>query len=177
MRKEDKSKLIEQLHAELKDAQAAYLTGFSGLTVGEMNALRVEFKKQGVSYRVVKNTLARKALEGTPLEELSKLFQGPTALAYTTDDPVVPAKIIKNFMKDNEKLEFKGGYLDGEVFGPDALERIASLPSRDDLRATLLSVIVGVPRGIVTLMHEVPAGLVRVLDARREQLDKGEEAA
>ena len=171
MDRETKKSQVADLHEAFSKASGAYLTSFSGLTVEDLNLLRSEFRKVNVSYRVVKNTLARKALEGTPLAELASLFEGPTAVALSEEDPVAPAKVLKAYRKDHEKLEVKGGYLDGELFGTGDLDRIAALPGRDELRSMVLSVLVGVPRGVVTVLHEVPTGFVRVLEARREQLE------
>jgi len=172
--RETKKAQIAELHGMFGNASGAYLTGFSGLTVEEVNELRGEFRKVDVSYRVVKNTLARKALEGTPLAELASMFEGPTAVALSDADPVAPAKVLKAFIKDHECLSCKGGYLDGELFGAEDLDRIAALPGRDDLRSMLLSLVVGVPRGIVTIFGEVPAGFVRVIEARRKELEEPE---
>jgi len=170
--RDQKQTEIEELHEAFGKASAAYLTNFTGIRVEALNKLRVELNQIGVSYRVVKNTLARKALQGTNLTELGSMFEGPTAVAFATDDPVAPAKVLKAYRKDNEKLVVKGGYLDGRIFGASDLDAIAALPGRDELRSAVLSVIIGVPRGIVTILNEIPTGFVRVLDARREQLEE-----
>lgn len=180
MNREEKHQQIEQLRQLFLENSSAFLTSFSGLKVEELNGLRSQLRKEGIGYQVIKNTLAKKALEGTGLEGLSKLLEGPTAMAFTSEEPAKPAKILRSFARDNEKLVVKGGYLHGEVFGAADVERIASLPGRDELRAMVLGALIGVPRGILTLFNEVPAGFVRLIDARRAELEKqtgGETAA
>lgn len=155
-----------------RQSTSGFLTGFSGLKVEQLNGLRNLLRKEGISYQVIKNSLAKKALEGTDLEALSKLLEGPTAMAYTAaDEPSKPAKILKGFARDNDKLVFKGGYLYGQVFGSQDLDRIASLPGRDELRGMLLGAMLGVPRGLLTLFNEVPSSFLRLIEARRKELE------
>ncbi|MDY0058462.1 MAG: 50S ribosomal protein L10 [Myxococcota bacterium] len=173
MNREEKQQEIEHLRQVFQGSVAGVLTGFRGQTVEEVNKLRSDLRKAGVSYQVIKNSLAKKAIAGTELADLAAMLEGPTALAYTAADAAVPAKILKGFCKDTDKVTVKGGYVDGKLFGAADLDRIASLPTRDEARATVLGLFNGVPRGLVTLFHEVPSSFVRVLEARRTELEKG----
>ncbi len=170
MNRTDKEQLITALNEDLKNAQVAFLTGFRGLGVEELRQLRQEFHKEGVRYKVVKNTLAKRALEGTKFEKLASLFEGPTAIAYTAGEPVTSAKVLRDFVKKNEKLEIKGGALEGKLLNVQAVTALASMPTRDELRATVLAALVAVPQGLVGILSAVPRDFVGVLDAREKQL-------
>lgn len=178
MNREEKQEQIERLREVFQGNPTGFLTGFSGLKVEQLNNLRNLLRKEGIGYQVVKNSLAKKALKGTELEGgLEKMLEGPTALAYTAEEPAKPAKILKAFSKDNDKLIVKGGYMYGSVFGQKDLDRVAALPGKNELRSAVLSAIIGVPRGLVTVFNEVPASFVRLINARREALEKGEAPA
>lgn len=170
MNRTAKEQFIAALNEDLKNAQVAYLTGFRGLRVEELRQLRQEFHKEGVRYKVVKNTLAKLALEGTEFEELTGLFDGPTAIAYTDGEPVTSAKLLEEFAKKNKKFEIRGGVLGGKILDLDAIKALAALPSSDELRATLLAAMTSVPQALVGVLSAVPRDFVGVLDAREKQL-------
>jgi len=172
---EQKKAVVADLKARSSTAQAAVLTDYRGLTVGEMNDLRSRLRESGVFFRVVKNNLAKRAVEGTDMEPLTEHLQGPTGLALA-DDPVAAAKVLTEFAKDHDDLEIKVGVLDGKALDAGELESLAKLPGRQEL---ITQVAVGLNAPIVKLarsLHEVPARFARALAAVRDQKDQGEAA-
>lgn len=172
MNREEKQQEIEHLRAVFSGSVSGVLTEFRGLTVEEVNKLRSNLRSAGVTYQVIKNTLAKKAIQGTSLAGLASSLEGPTALAFTATDAAGPAKVLKAFIKENKKVSVKGGFVDGTPFPASDLDRVAALPTRDEVRSMLLGLLGGVPRGLVTLFNEVPASFVRVIEARRVELEK-----
>lgn len=172
MNREDKAAVIERLRGALASVPAVIVTDFVGLTVEETDNLRSQFRAAGVKYEVVKNTLAKRAIADTPMEEMNPLFKGNSAIAYHPEDPVAPAKIIRDFAKDNDKLRVKGGWLDGKMLDAAGVGQLASLPGKDELRAKLLSVLNGVPTKLVRTLIAGPQSFIGVLNARKQQLEE-----
>jgi large subunit ribosomal protein L10 len=141
MNRAEKEQELEELRAGFNSAASLVLGCHQGIPVNVVNELRAEFRKAGVQYKVVKNSLAKIAVRNTPMAGLEKFFVGPVAVAYSTEDPVAPAKILRDFAKKNEKYKLLAGYLDGEAFGADGVERLAAIPSKDELRAQFLSLL------------------------------------
>ncbi len=159
---EDKKAIVAEVQEAAQGALSAVIADSRGVTVGAMTALRSEAREAGVWMKVVRNTLARRAVEGTPYECLKDTFVGPTLIAFSKEHPGAAARIFKKFAKENEKFELKGGAFDGDVVSIDML---ATLPTYDEAIAKLMSV-----------MKEAAAGkLVRTLAAVGTQ--KEEEAA
>jgi len=167
----EKHEQVTAMQARFGAASHAFVVDFQGLTVAMDTELRNQLRKAEVDYRVVKNRLALRALEGTGLVGLEEHFRGPTAVALTQGDPVAIAKVLVDFAKDHPALKIKGGVLEGG-HGLDAqgVEALSKLPSLPELRARLLSVINGPARQLVTVLSEPGRGLARALDARRAQL-------
>src|ERR1700739_319792 len=138
---EDKKALVAEVAAVASKAQSVVAAEYRGLTVGQMTELRAKARKEGVYLRIVKNTLARKALAGTSFECISPALKGPIVLAFSNDDPGAAARIVKAFAKDNEKLVTTLVSLGGQLLKPDALERVASLPTRAQALSKLLGVL------------------------------------
>lgn len=168
MKREDKRQIVEELHAGFAEASAGVVTHYRGLTVGQMSDLRRRLKDAGVSIQVVKNTLARRAAEGTAFAEATSLFTGPVAIAYGSD-PVAMAKAISDFAKEHDKLEIQGGVLDGKAVTPADIKALASLPSREVLLAKMLGSMQSPISGFVRTLNEIPSSFVRVLAAVRDQ--------
>jgi large subunit ribosomal protein L10 len=166
--KEDKQRVVEELHAAWSESTAGVVTHYRGLTVSEMGDLRGRLYKAGVSLQVVKNTLARRAAEDTGFKAAIDMFTGPVAIAYGTD-PVGMAKAISEFAKEHEKLEVVGGILDGKLVDVSGIKALASLPSREVLLAKMLGSMQSPISGFVRLLAEVPASFVRTLAAIRDQ--------
>jgi len=167
----EKSAVIERLKTALADVPAVVVTDFKGLTVEQVDQLRSEMRKAEVSFEVVKNTLVRKALEGTPKENLNDLFRGNSAIAFHVEDPAAPAKILTDFAKDNDKLALKGGWVDGKLLDVAGVEQLSKLPGKDELRGRLLSVFMGAPTKLVRTLIAGPTTFARVLQARSQQLE------
>ena len=133
------------------------LADFRGITVKNDTALRREFRLNGCKYQVVKNTLLGRAVEGTGMAGLEKLFVGPTAIAYSFEDPAAPAQIATKVAKGEEKFVIKGGFVDGKALDAKGVEALSKLPAKDELRATFLATLVAVPQNFARLSCGRPA--------------------
>jgi large subunit ribosomal protein L10 len=172
----EKQNVIEGLRAELATSQVAVLCDFRGMKVAEVNQLRAELFKSGVEYKVVKNTLARIAMDGTPmLKALQPFLEGPTAIAYSREDPTAPARVLTKMAKEIQALKVKAGYLDGRALNPKDVESLASMPGKAELRARLLGLFSAPASGFVRVLSGVPAQFARLLEARRKQLEGANE--
>ncbi|MGH9904277.1 MAG: 50S ribosomal protein L10 [Pyrinomonadaceae bacterium] len=159
-----KQKDLEALTEQFKHAKAAIVVGFHGMTVAKDQELRNQLREAGVSYEVVKNTLARKAAEGTPLEQASAQFKGVTAIALSKTDPVNLSKAISKFTKANPEIfKFKAGVVEGKVVALKEVEAIASLPSREELISKFMFLINCQAQRLVTVLSAVPRNLAIVV--------------
>jgi large subunit ribosomal protein L10 len=159
-----KQKDLEALTEQFKNARAAIVVGFHGMTVAKDQELRNQLREAGVSYEVVKNTLARKAAEGTPLEQASDQFKGVTAIALSNTDPVNLSKAISKFSKANTEIfKFKAGVVEGKVVALKEVEAIASLPSREELISKLMFLVNCQAQRLVTVLSAVPRNLAIVV--------------
>ncbi len=170
MNRTDKSAVIERLREELEGVPSIVVADFQGLDVGSVTELRDRFRALGVQYCVVKNTLMKKSVEGTDRENIIPLFKGNSAIAYHTEDPAAPAKVLTEFVKENDKLVLKGAWLDGNLLDEKGVEALAKLPGKDELRAKLLSVFQASGTKVVRLLAAAPTTFVQVLKAREQQL-------
>lgn len=174
MNRSEKAEAIVELNRTFKEASLVVVTRQSGLTVQQVTELRRKVRAAGASYKVAKNRLTLRALEGTAFEGIGPLFRGPTAIAYSKD-PVAAAKVIAAFAKDNEKLSIVGGALDGETLDVAGVQALATLPSLDALRATIIGLLQA-PATKVAAILQAPAGQVaRVFSAYGAK--EGEQAA
>jgi large subunit ribosomal protein L10 len=164
MPKPEKIEAVEALKARFGTAKGIVLADFTGLTVEEANDLRRKCREAQVEYRVVKNTLARIAAHETEMEELEKLFQGPVAVATSETDSVAPARVLAEFRKAVQKPVFIGGFLEGQVYAPEELRRIAILPSREGLLAQVIGAIQAPMGQIVWTLEGLMRNLVSILD-------------
>ena len=168
--RKEKQEDLEALAEQFKNANAAMLVSFKKMTVAKDQELRRQLREVGVSYSVVKNTLARKAAAGTPLEPLAEEFKGVTAVALSTTDPVGLSKAIAKFTKANAEIfSFKVGLVEGKVVELKEVEAIASLPSREELISKLLFLINAQAQRLVTVIQAVPRNLAIVMDQVRAQ--------
>jgi len=164
----DKQRVVDELHAAWTESTAGVVTHYRGLTVSQMGDLRRSLHNANVSLQVVKNTLARRAAEGTGFKAAEELFTGPVAIAYGTD-PVGMAKAISDFAKKNEALKIMGGVLDGKAVNAAGINALANLPSREVLLSKMLGSMQSPISGFVRTLNEIPASFVRVLAAVRDQ--------
>lgn len=171
MNKQGKEQVVAEVRATLSEAAISISTHYRGLTVAEMTELRRKIFETGAEYRVVKNTLAKLAAKGTPHEPLSEFLTGPTALA-TSRDPVGPSKALTEYAKGHPNLIINGAVMDGKLLNAADVAALAKLPPKEVLAAQLMGVMMGPLRGFVTVLHQVPSGLVRVLDQVRQQKEE-----
>jgi large subunit ribosomal protein L10 len=163
-----KQQVAETLRQDLADTVCLVITHQTGLTVDEVNQLRRQMRSAGASYRVTKNRLVRRALEGTQFEPLSPLFTGPTAIAFSRD-PVAAAKVAVEYANRNNKLTIVGGGLSGQTLDVNAVKALATLPSLDELRGKIIGLIQAPATKLAGLL-QAPAGqLARLLAAHSEQ--------
>jgi large subunit ribosomal protein L10 len=166
MNRSDKEAIVAEVAERAARATAMYFADFTGLTVEEATELRREFRKAGVEYRVVKNTLAKKALEQvTGYDRVFEKLVGPTGIAFSYGDAVAPAKIIKKFSEKSGKLKLKAAILEKQIFDGSRLDELSKLPTRAELMAGVLGSIQAPMTGIVGAIGAVMRDLVNVIDA------------
>lgn len=164
----DKKTIVGEVAEVAKQALSLVAAEYSGLTVGQLTQLRKSAREEGVYMRVVRNTLARRALEGTAFACMQQELVGPLLLAFSNDHPGAAARIIKDFSKQSDKLIVKALAIDNQLLPPDGLDKLASLPTRDEAIAQLMSVMKAPITKLVRTMAEPHAKLVRTLAAIRD---------
>ncbi|TYT74778.1 50S ribosomal protein L10 [Desulfobotulus mexicanus] len=169
MKLSEKEALVQKLHEGLASAQIAIVADYKGLNVEQFSRLRRELREAGAEIQVVKNTLLRRASEGTRVDVIRDHFKGPSAICFSTTDPVLPAKVLTKFAEANDKLEIRVAVLEGKPLGLADLKALSELPSREELLAQVLSTMIAVPTGFVRVINAVPSGLVNVLTAIKDQ--------
>ena len=138
---EEKQLQAAGISDKLKESSTTVVVDYRGLNVGQVTELRKQLRQAGVEFQVLKNSVVRRATAAADLTELDQFLTGPTAIAFSKDDLVAPAKILNDFAKKNDKLSLKGGVVEGKVVGLDQIKALADLPSRDGLLSMLLSVL------------------------------------
>lgn len=173
----EKAAVVDAVKQNFDNAIAVVLVGFKGIDVPQITELRNRFRAANVEYKVVKNRLIREALKGSAYEgneTLDGALKGMTGVAWSYEDPSAAAKIIKGFQEEdeeNEKLEFKCGLLENEVLSPERVaNELATLPSKDELRAMLLATLMAPAQQLVMLLNAPAQNLNFALDARKRQL-------
>jgi len=171
-RKEQKAEQVELLAEKLKKAKVAVLTDYRGLTVSQIQELRGKLRGGDVEYRVVKNTIARRAAEAAGVPALQQELEGPVAIAFGYDDLAMPSKLINEWVRASRlKLDVKGGLVEGRVFTPDQVKQLADLPSRETLIAQLLGTLQSPVGQLVGIMQTPLQQLLGVLDAYKHKLE------
>ena len=171
--RETKAKDLAALTESLQNSKSAMVVSFTGLTVQKDQEFRNSLREAGAQYQVVKNTLARIAVKGTPYEGVTESLKGVTALAWTENDPVVLSKAISKFMKDNADIyTFKSGVVEGQVVDLAGLTTIANLPSKEELISKLLFVLQSGAQRLVTVINAVPRDLAVVIKQIGEKEDR-----
>ena len=172
MDRSGKEEVVEKLSKVFKSTNLVVVAQFSNLTVAEATDLRSKMQEHGASFQVTKNRLALRAIEGTPFKDLSGLFTGSTAIAYS-DDAVAAAKVVVSYSKKNEKIVVVGGALNGDLLDVANVKALADLPSLDELRGKIVGMI-QTPATRVAGVLQAPAGqLARVLGAYSETSEAG----
>jgi len=169
MLKSEKTEQIKALRSQFDRMSSAVFLDFTGMTVEEVTNLRNTFRKSGVEYKVVKNTLVTKALADKPwVNKLDDVLVGMTGVAWSFEEPSAAARALKEFKKGNEKLKIKAGLLEGQVIGPQAVEnQLATLPNKDEARAMLLATLLAAPQRFVMLLNAPARNFVGVLAAKQ----------
>jgi len=170
MDRREKEQAVAQLQQCFATATAAVLTEYKGLTVAELNALRRELREVAGEYRVAKNTLVELAIEGTPYLSLKTLLTGQNGLVFGYGDAIGLAKIVTRYAREHDKFTLKGGVTEGQFLAAARMEAIATLPSRETLRAQLLGLLSRPASQLVGLLAAPAAQVARILDARKTQL-------
>lgn len=137
----EKERIVADIATKLKESKGTVLVDYRGLNVAQVTELRKQLREAGIEFKVYKNTLARRATQEVDLTELDQYLVGPTAIAFSAEDAIAPAKIIADFAKQNDKLEMKAGIIEGKLADVEELKAIAQLPSREGLLSMLLSVL------------------------------------
>lgn len=166
---EDKKAMVAEVSAVAAQALSVVAAEYRGMTVSQMTELRSKGRAAGVYVRVVKNTLARKAMAGTSFECLSPVLKGPLVLAFSKDDPGAAARVVKAFAKDNDKLVTTAVSIGGQLLSPKDLDKVASLPTRAQALAILMGVMKAPIQKLVGTLAATPSKLVRTLAAVRDQ--------
>jgi large subunit ribosomal protein L10 len=164
---EQKQAAVSEVQAKLQGAQAVIVAEYRGLNVERVTQLRSKARKSGVYLRVLKNTLARRAIKGTPFEKLSEQMVGPLMYGIS-QDPVAGAKVLSEFAKENELFVIKAGAMPNAMMSVQEIKALASLPSREQLIATLLGTLQAPMAKLVRTLNEVPGKFVRTLAAYRD---------
>jgi large subunit ribosomal protein L10 len=168
----EKAAKVAELKELLAGSKGVILVDYCGLTVAEDTDLRRKMREAGVKYMVAKNTFIRIAAKEAGIEGLEGMLEHNTALAFSAEDPVAPAKIVSEFAKDHKALEVKGGVLDSKVIGLEEIKALAELPSRDELLAKLVGSMQAPISGFVNVLHGTLRNLVYVLDAVRQKKEQ-----
>ena len=169
MKLEEKKQIVQDLHEKFLKFQVIILTDYKGLDVIALNTLRRQLREADAEYRVVKNSLLARACEDTDVALIKDSFIGPSAIAYSYNDPVAPAKALTTFAKEHKEFEIKSGVLNGKVLDLNAINALSDLPSREVLLGQFLSAINGVPTAFVRALNDVPIRLLNVLQAVKDQ--------
>lgn len=165
---EEKKAVVAEVSEKVAAAQAIVLAEYRGLEVGELTKLRAQARKSGIYLRVLKNTLVRRAVDGTPFSGLATQMVGPLVFGISTD-PVAAAKVMSDFAKTNDKFVIKAGALPNQVMDANGIKALASLPSREELLSKLLGTMQAPVAQFVRTLNEVPTKFVRGLAAVRDQ--------
>src|SRR6056297_522435 len=152
---EKKKEVVKEIQEKFANAKSVVLSDYRGLNVAETTELREKFREAGVEYKVYKNNLVKLAVKGTDFEEITADLTGPNAIAFGYEDPVVPAKVIKDFAKEHDNLSLKTGIIEGEYFGSEKMLKIAEIPSKDELIVRFLSSIKSPVNNFVYLLNNI----------------------
>ena len=166
---EQKQQIVAEVNEVAASALSAVVADYRGMTVAEMTTMRAKARESGVCLRVVRNTLAKRAVEGTEYACLDEAFIGPTLVAFSQEDPGSAARLLKDYAKELEALEVRAVAIGGEAYGADQIDRVASLPTLDEARAMLMSVMLAPVTKLARTMNEVPGKLARTVAAIRDQ--------
>lgn len=150
-----KQPIVDEISAQIKDAQSVVLVDYRGLTVEQDTRLRKQLREAGITYKVYKNTMMNFAFKGTDFEALTPYLEGPSAVAISTEDATAPARVLCKFAKEADKLEIKGGIVEGTAYDAKGISEIAKVPSREELLSKLLGSIQSPITNFVRVMNQL----------------------
>jgi large subunit ribosomal protein L10 len=168
----EKAETVTAVHQRLKSAKLAIVTEYRGLSVAQITRLRREIREASGEYQVIKNTLVRRALQGTVFGDLEKLLEGPNGWVFGYDDPVMLSKAVIKFADDHDRLRIKGGVFEGRFMDTAGVKILSQMPSKPELQAKLLAMINAPATQLVRLIQEPGARVVRLIESLRKT--KGE---
>ena len=151
MNKEQKKNYIKEISTQFESSEAVLVTHYQGLNMTQLDELRSKMREHGIQFKITKNRITKIALEKTKCKELSNLFTGPTAVAFSSD-AIISARILSKFSKDNENLKLLGGFMDNELLDQAGLQNIANLPTLDEARAKIVGILATPPSKIVSIL-------------------------
>jgi len=169
MNRTEKQSMVKDLAGKIQKAKTFLLADYCGLTVEQMTDLRRKLHTSKSKVKIIKNRLFKRALKELSIEGLDEHLKGPVAMASSDDDPVLPAKVMVNFAKDNEKLKLKVGFMDSKVLTLKMIESLATLPSKEVLLAKLLATMNAPASNMVGVLSAIPRKLVNVMNAIKEK--------
>jgi large subunit ribosomal protein L10 len=153
--REEKVALVNEIAEKLQNSKSMIVTDYRGLTVAEVTELRKNLRDAGIEFKVLKNTMTRRAADQVNLSEINEHLTGPSAIAFSYDDVVAPAKILNDFAKKHQALELKAGIVEGRVIGTEEVKALAELPSREGLLSMLLSVLQAPMRNLAYAVSQI----------------------
>ncbi|MBL7661392.1 50S ribosomal protein L10 [bacterium] len=168
----EKEQMVTELNQNFSSAVASFVVEYAGISTSEVTAVRRKLNAKGARLKVIKNTLARRAVTDTDLAKLAEHFSGPTVVVFADSDPVESAKILLDFAKKNETVKLKGGYVDGTIIEGKEIEALAKMPSKLELQAKLLALIAAPATQLVRLLNAPGTNFVRLLDQYRQKLEQ-----
>ena len=171
--KEQKAGEVEMLRERIERANTIVLADYRGLSVADANALRAKLRSAGdrIESRISKNTLLRRAVEGTVAEPLREYLVGPTAVAFAFEEPAGLARALVDYAKENESFEIKGAWVEGELIDLEGVRAIAALPSVDELRAQLMATMLAPMQNLAGTLHALLGHVRNALEQRQQQLE------
>lgn len=169
IRLEDKKAIVAEVNEAASGALSVVLADYRGITSGDMTSLRKQAREQNVYLRVIRNTLAKRAVEGTEYECVREVLVGPTIFAFSMEDPGAAARLLKDFAKEKEKFEIKALAVGGELLGADQIDRLAKLPTREQALTMLVATIQAPITKLARTFNEVPSKVTRAVAAVRDQ--------
>lgn len=164
-----KQDIVSDIKAKFENAESVVFLDYRGLTVEEVTELRNQMRAVGVEYKVMKNTMIKRAVDELGITGIDHILEGPTAVAFGTKDPAAPAKVIVDFIKKYKKTEIKGGVLNNNAIDVNGVKYLADLPSKEELLAKMLGSLNAPITGFVMVLSGVTSKFVRTLDAIRQQ--------
>lgn len=174
MKKEEKISIVSELQGKFQKAKGIVFTDYRGLNVEEITGLRNNLREVALEYRVVKNTLAKRASEGTPIDAAKEIFSGPTGIAMGYDDPVLLAKKVLEFSRKNDKLEIKGGIIEGDLCTSAQINTISELPSREVQLSMLVGAMQSPLSKLASALNATLSGFVYAMEALKKNKESSQ---